>query len=163
MAQSIALAPNHEPAEGLLGGLNRLRLSQGTRSPAEKTGGKQAGSGLWPRKASPLERQPRDTRSSYLNKRKHQMKYKQQFIKNSFQRGRAALAVHQHATTRLRLISGSRIRSREINLPTSVLTHSNDSIPSLTVLPRLVKGIHVLRALQERRGWPGQARPRRLK
>jgi hypothetical protein len=41
--------------------------------------------------------------------------------------------------------------------------HSDDSIPRLTVLPGLVPGIHVLRALQERRGWPGQARPRRLK
>ncbi len=27
------------------------------------------------------------------------------------------------------------------------------------VMPGLVPGIHVLRALQERRGWPGQARP----
>jgi hypothetical protein len=52
MAQSIALAPNHECAEGLLG---RAEPITGTQSPAEKTEEKQAGFSLWPHKAFPLE------------------------------------------------------------------------------------------------------------
>jgi hypothetical protein len=41
--------------------------------------------------------------------------------------------------------------------------HSDDSIPSLTVLPGLVPGIHVLRALKERRGWPGTSPAKTIK
>jgi len=35
--------------------------------------------------------------------------------------------------------------------------------PAIIVMPGLVPGIHVLRHVDQRRGWPGQARPWRCR
>jgi hypothetical protein len=60
MTQSIALPPKSQCGEGL------IRTDQGIpgerEALLEKTGEKQAGSGLWPRKASPLEQEPGNSR-----------------------------------------------------------------------------------------------------
>jgi hypothetical protein len=80
--------------------------------------------------------------------------------------GVAAAPVTTGAIAAVVALKRSRLNWMAQGCPVKVWSATNKSLCGVrrnlnSFVPGLVPGIHVLRTLQERRGWPGRARPRR--